>query len=138
MAITSAIANSYKKEILDGVHLAANVYKIALYTNVATLDATTTVYATTNEVVGTGYTAGGLTLAGYTSGLSGSTAYITWTTNPSWTSATITARGCMIYDSTTANKTVAVYDFGADVSSTSGTFTITLPAAGVTAVVRVA
>lgn len=136
MAITTAICNSYKKELLDGVHNAADTYKIALFTNAATLDKTTTAYSTTNEVVGTGYTAGGATLSGYASGLSGDTAYIDFS-DPSWANATITARGALIYNSSQGNKAVAVFDFGGDITSTAGTFSITLPAPGATAVVRV-
>jgi hypothetical protein len=93
MAITTAVCNSYKKEILDGVHAAADTYKIALFTDAATLGAATTAYASTNEVVGAGYTAGGVTLTGFTSGLADSVAYITFA-DAAWTNATITARGC--------------------------------------------
>lgn len=137
MSITTAIANSFKQEILDGVHLAADVYKMALYTSAASLDKTTTTYSTTNEVVGAGYTAGGATLAGRVNGISGDTAYLTFT-NPAWAAATITARGCIIYNSTRGNKVVAVFDFGSDIISTAGTFTVVLPAAGLTAAVRIA
>lgn len=137
MAITTAMCNSFKKEALEGVHLAADVYKLALFTSAAALDKTTTAYSTTNEVVGTGYTAGGATLAGYASALSGDTAFLDWT-DPAWTSATLTARGCMIYNSSKSNKAVAVYDFGSDITSTNGTFTAVLPAAAAaTAVVRI-
>lgn len=138
MAITTEVCNSFKLQVLQGIHLAADTYKIALFTSTATLNKSTTVYSTTNEVAGTGYSAGGVTLAGYTAALSGDTAYIDWSTDPSWASATITARGCLIYNFTQANKAVAAYDFGADYTSTNGTFTITLPAAGATAVVRLA
>lgn len=138
MAITTAICNSFKQEILEGVHDAADTYKMALFTSSASLDKTTTAYSTTNEVSGTGYSAGGVTLAGYTTALSGDTAYIDWSTDPSWASATITARGCLIYNSSKSNKAVAVFDFGGNITSTNGTFTVTLPAAGATAVVRVA
>ena len=127
MGITQAIVTSFKTEVLQGVHLAADTYKIALYTSTATLDATTTVYSATNEVVGTGYTAGGATLSGYSVTLSGTTAVLDWTTDPSWASATITARGALIYNSTKSNKAVYVLDFGADKTSTSGTFTVVLP-----------
>lgn len=127
MAITQSIPTSFKSEVLQGVHLSADTYKIALFTSTATLDATTTVYSTTNEVVGAGYTAGGLTLSGYSVTTSGTTAILDWTTDPSWASATITARGALIYNSTKSNKAVYVIDFGADKTSTSGTFTVTLP-----------
>ena len=137
MAITTAICNSYKKEVLEGVHAAADVYKIALYGSAATLGADTTAYSATNEITGTGYTAGGATLAGYTTGLSGSTAYLTFT-DPAWANATITARGCLIYNSSKSNKAVAAFDFGGDVTSTNGTFTVDLPAAGASSLVRIA
>jgi len=137
MAITTAICNSYKQEILEGVHSSTDTYKIALYTSSATLGASTTAYSATNEVTGAGYDAGGKTLTGYVSGLSSGTAYITFD-DPSWTSSTITARGCLIYNSSKSNKAVACFDFGSDVISVSGTFTIDLPAAGASALIRIA
>ena len=137
MAITTAICNSYKQEILEGVHSSTDTYKIALYTSSATLGASTTAYSSTNEVSGTGYDAGGKTLTGYVSGLATGTAYITFD-DPSWTSSTITARGCLIYNSSKSNKAVACFDFGSDVISVSGTFTIDLPAAGASALIRIA
>lgn len=137
MAITTAICNSYKQEILEGVHASTDTYKIALYTSSATLSASTTAYSATNEVTGAGYDAGGKTLTGYVSGLATGTAYITFD-DPSWTSSTITARGCLIYNSSKSNKAVAAFDFGSDVISVSGTFTIDLPAAGASALIRIA
>jgi len=137
MPITTAICNSYKQEILEGVHASADTYKIALYTSSATLSASTTAYSATNEVSGAGYDAGGKTLTGFVSGLSTGTAYITFD-DPSWTSSTITARGCLIYNSSKSNKAVACFDFGSDVISVSGTFTIDLPAAGASALIRIA
>lgn len=137
MAITTAICNSYKQEILEGVHASTDTYKIALYTSSATLGAGTTAYSSSNEITGTNYSAGGVTLTGYTSGLSSSTAYITFS-DPSWADSTITARGCLIYNSSKTNKAVACFDFGSDVVSVSGTFTIDLPAAGATALIRIA
>jgi len=137
MAITSAICNSYKQEVLEGVHASTDTYKVALYTSSATLDATTTAYSATNEASGTGYTAGGATLANFASGLSGSTAYVTFD-DVVFSSSTITARGCLIYNSSKSNKAVAVFDFGSEVSSVSGTFTLDLPAAGASALVRIA
>ncbi len=129
MAITSAICTSYITEIFAGTHLSGDTYKIALYTSAAVLDNTVTAYSATNEVSGTGYTAGGVALSGFTTGSSGKTGWIDWTTDPSWASATITARGALIYNSTRSNKAVAVIDFGADKTSTNGTFTVQLPAA---------
>jgi len=137
MAITTTLCNSYKQEVLEGVHSSADTYKLALYTDAATLGAATTAYSATNEVEGTGYTAGGVELSGFTSGLSGSTGYVTFT-DPAIANATITARGCLVYNSSKSNKAVAVYDFGGNITSTNGTFTIDLPAAGASALIRIA
>lgn len=137
MAITTTLCNSYKQEVLEGVHSSADTYKLALYTDAATLSAATTAYSATNEVEGTGYTAGGVELSGFTSGLSGSTAYVTFT-DPAIANATITARGCLVYNSSKSNKAVAAYDFGGNITSTNGTFTIDLPAAGASALIRIA
>ncbi len=137
MAITTAVCNSYKKEILEGVHAAADTYKIALYTDTATLSAATTAYSSTNEVAnGNGYTTGGATLSGLTTGLADGVAYITFS-DASWSNATITARGCLIYNSSKSNKAVAAFDFGGNITSTNGTFTVDLPAAGATALIRI-
>lgn len=127
--MASALCTSYKQELLQGIHLAANTYKIALYTNAAALDAATTAYSATNEVAGAGYSAGGATLSGFTTGSSGTTAWIDWTTDPSWATATITARYALIYNSSVSNKAVCVLDFGSDKSSTADTFLITFPVA---------
>jgi hypothetical protein len=129
VAITQAMANSFKADVLNGVHQPADVYKIALYTSAATLDATTAAYSATNEVAGTGYSAGGATLSGFTVGSSGATSWIDWTSDPEWTTSTITARGALIYNSTRSNKAVAILDFGSDKSSTAGTFRVVLPTA---------
>ena len=140
MAITAAICNSFKLEVLPtaaGIHYSGDTYKIALYTSAATLSKATTAYSATNEVVGTGYTAGGASLAGLTTALDTDTAMLDWTTDPTWPTSTITARGALIYNSSKANRAVAVLDFGADITSTAGLFTVTLPApAAATAVVR--
>lgn len=128
MAITAALCTSYKQEVMQGVHEAADTYKIALYTSAATLGASTTAYTATNEVSGTGYTAGGATLSGFSVSADGTTAILDFT-DPTWANSTITARGALIYNSTQSNKAVAVLDFGADISSTNDTFTVTFPAA---------
>ena len=139
MSITAAVTNSFKQELFAGVHAAGDVYKIALFTAAATLDKTTTAYSATTEASGAGYPAGGQTLSGYTPGFASATAWIDWTTDPSWASATFTARGALIYNSSKGNKAVAVLDFGSDISATAGTFTVQLPApAAATAVVRLA
>jgi len=137
MSITSAICNSYKQEIIEGVHSSSDVYKIALYTSSATLGASTTAYSSTNEISGTGYSAGGATLSGFTSGLSGSTAYLTFT-DVAIANATITARGCLIYNSSKSNKAVAVFDFGSEISSVNGTFTVDFPGAGASSLIGIA
>ena len=127
MAITQAIPTSFKAEILQGIHDSADTYKMALYTSVATLGASTTEYSAINEVVGTGYTAGGVTLSGFNVTTSGTTAILDFTTDPSWANASITARGALIYNSSKSNKAVYVLDFGSDITSTNGTFAVTLP-----------
>ena len=137
MAITTAICSSYKKELFDGVHAAADTYKIALFSDAATLSAATTAYSTSNEVSGAGYSIGGKTLTGFTSGLDGTTAYLTFT-DVEWTNATITARGCLIYNSSESNKAVAVFDFGQNVVSTNGTFTVDFPGTGAASLIRIA
>ena len=139
MAITQAMCSSFKQQILLGEHdMDTDVLKIALYTSLATLSAATTVYSTSDEVVGVGYSAGGNTLAGATVSLSGTTAFVDFT-DTSWTTATITARGALIYNSSKSNKAVAALDFGSDKTSTAGTFTVQFPANTASdAVVRIA
>ena len=142
MAITQAMTTSFKQELMEGVHdFTTHTFKIALYTSSATLDATTTAYSATNEVSGTGYTAGGntLTVTGGAVSTSGTTAYIDFA-DTTWSTATITARGAVIYNSTAAgNPAVAVLDFGADKTSTAGDFTVSFPTADASnAIVRIA
>lgn len=138
MAITSAFPSASQLEALQLLCPPGNTYKMALYTSAATLGESSTVYAATNEVVGTGYTAGGATLTGYTASLDGTTAILDFA-DPSWANSTITARGAIIYDATGGNKIRAVLDFGADIVSTNGPFNVTLPAAAAaTAVIRIA
>ena len=127
MAITQTIPTSFKAEILQGVHDAADTYKIALYTSAATLDESTTAYTTNNEVTGTGYTAGGTTLVGFNVTTSGTTAVLDWTTDPAWFNATLTARGALLYNASKSNKAVYIMDFEFDQTSTNGTFTVVLP-----------
>lgn len=137
MSITTAICNSYKQEILEGVHSSTDTYKMALYNDSATLSAATTAYSTSNEVsTGGGYTAGGKTLENFQSGLVDDRAYITFD-DPTWESATITARGCLIYNSSKSNKAVAAFDFGSNIISTNGDFKVDLPAAGASALIRI-
>lgn len=141
MAITAAVCNSFKQEILAMTpHTAADTYKIAFYTSSATLSKSTTAYSATNEVGNSGsYSAGGITLSGFSVTLDTDTAILDWTTDPAATSATITARGALIYNSSRSNKAVAVLDFGSDITSTAGTFTVAFPAAAAaTGLVRIA
>lgn len=137
--ISQALCSSFKQQILLGEHdLDTDVLKIALYTSLATLSAATTAYTTSDEVVGTGYTAGGNTLTGATVSLTGTTAFVDFS-DTSWTTATITARGALIYNSSKSNKAIAVLDFGSDKTSTAGTFTIQFPANDASnAIVRIA
>ena len=139
MAITQAFCTSAKADFLDGeIDLDADTIKIALYTSAATLSAATTAYTTSDEVVGTGYVAGGNTLTGATISTSGTTAFVDFN-DTTWATATITARGALIYDSTNANKAIAVLDFGADKTSTAGNFTVQFPTADATnAIIRIA
>jgi len=141
MAITNAICNSFKRELLVGTHnftlTTGDVFKIALYTSAATLGASTTVYSATNEVTGTGYTAGGNTLTNVTPTLDSSTA-ITDFADSTWTTSTITARGALIYNSSKANVAVMTLDFGSDKISSAGDFTVQMPApAAATAIIRI-
>lgn len=142
MAITQAMATSFKQEILVGTHNFTNstghAFKIALYTSAATLGASTTAYSATNEVSGTGYSAGGNTLVNVTPTTSGTTAFCDFN-DTTWSTATITARGALIYNSSQSNKAVAVLDFGSDKTSTAGDFTIIFPTADASnAIIRIA
>jgi hypothetical protein len=129
MALTQSMVTSFKVELFGGIQdLDTDTIKIALFTSAATLNAATTAYSTTNEVVGTGYVAGGNTLAGATISSSGTTAFVDFS-DTTWTSATITARGALIYNSSKANRAIAVLDFGADKTSTAGDFTVQMPVA---------
>ena len=138
MAITSGITISFRREILLGEHdLDTNSLKLALYTNVASLSDGTTVYTTSNEVVGTGYSAGGVVLAGIDVTTDSSVAVVS-ITDAVVTASTITARGALIYNSSQANKAIAVFDFGSDKSSSNGDFTVQFPAAAAaTAIIRI-
>jgi hypothetical protein len=126
MALAQTLCSSFKQESWLGIHdLDTDVLKMALYTSAASLGADTTVYTATGEVSGTGYTAGGVVLTGVQVLLSGTTAYCTFN-NPTWTGVTFTARGALIYNTSKANRAIAVLDFGAD--KTAGpNFTAQLP-----------
>jgi hypothetical protein len=133
MAIQQTLTTSFKQQMLQaGQNLATDTLKIALYTAPASLGPNTTVYSTSNEVVGTGYTAGGKTLTGVviTANANG-TVYVTFD-NAVWPASSFTARGALLYNSTQANASVAVLDFGADKTCVNQTFTVTMPANTVT------
>ena len=146
MAITSAVCNSFKVEILKGVHnftaSSGNTFNLALYTSSATLNKSTTAYSTSNEISntsGSAYSAKGKALTSVTPVLSTDTAVCDFA-DVSWTSASFTARGCMIFnDSHSTDASVCVIDFGGDKTATSGTFTIQFPTADATnAIIRIA
>lgn len=144
MAFTgNYMATSFKTELLTGTHDFTNstgdTFKLALYTNSASFTAATTAYTASNEVSGTGYTAGGGTLTNVTPTSSGTTAFTDFA-DLTFSSATITARGALIYNDTAAgDPAVVVLDFGADKTSTAGDFTIVFPAADASnAIIRIA
>ena len=125
-SILQTQTTSFKKELYQGVHdLSTDTIKIALYTAAADLNAATTVYSSTDEVVASGYTAGGQVMTGVAISSDGYTAYVNWD-NVSWTTA-VTARCALMYNVTQGNKSIAVLDFGSDKTSTT-TFLITMPA----------
>ena len=143
MAITQAMATSFKKELMEGKHnfLASggNSFKLALYTSSATMGAATTAFTTTNQASGTNYTSGGAALTNINPTTSGTTAFTDFA-DLTFGTATITARGCMIYnDTASGDPSVAVLDFGGDKTSTAGSFTITFPTADASnAIIRIA
>jgi hypothetical protein len=142
MAITSAIATSFKQELLVGTHnftaSSGNSFKLALYTSSATLGAGTTAYVTTGQASGTNYTAGGNTLTSVTPSTSGTTAVCDFA-DLTFGTATVTARGCLIYNDTQSDKAVCAIDFGGDKTSTAGDFTIVFPSPTATgAIIRLA
>ena len=143
MAITQAVCNTFKSEILGAVHDfdsgSGQVFKLALYSSAATLDANTTVYSSSNEVSNTGqYTAGGGVLTSQQVSLDGSVAIVDFA-DLSFTGVTLTARGALIYNTSASNKSVCVLDFGSDKTATSGTFTIQFPAfTSAAAILRIA
>ena len=139
MAITQAVCNSFKQEILQGLHdLDGHTLKLALYTSSATLGPTTTAFSTTNESSGTNYTSGGATISNVAVSLSGTVAFVDFD-DVSFSSATISdAAGALIYNSSASNRAIAVLDFGGTKSVSSGTLTVTLPSASATtALIRI-
>ena len=142
MAITSAICTSFKQELLVGTHnftaTSGNSFKLALYTSSATLGAGTTAFVTTGQASGTNYTSGGSALTSVTPTTSGTTAVCDFA-DLTFSNATVTARGCLIYNDTQSDKAVCAIDFGGDKTSTAGDFTIVFPTADASnAIVRIA
>lgn len=143
MAITQAMCSSFKGEVMQALHdfdsAGGNTFKLAMYTSNATLNAATTVYTSSDEVAASGsYAAGGGTLTNQGVSVSGTTGFTDFA-DVSFTSATITARGALIYNNTNSNAAVCVLDFGGDKTSTAGTFTIVFPAATASdAIIRIA
>jgi len=142
MAITQAMCTSFKKELLEGTHNFKNsgggTFKLALFTSSATLGASTTAYATSNEVSGTGYSAGGSALTRVDPTTSGTTAFTDFS-DLTFSTATITANGALIYNSSASDKAVIVLAFGGDKTSTAGDFTIQFPTADASnAIIRIA
>jgi hypothetical protein len=133
--IVQTQTTSFKAELYEGIHdLIDDTIKIALFNANADLTASTTAYSTNQEVTGTGYTAGGNTLTGATVRSSGTTAYVSFD-NTSWSSASFTSRGALIYNSSKANRSVAVLNFGSDKIVANGTLTIEFPTNDVTSAI---
>ena len=133
--IVQTQTTSFKAELYEGIHdLIDDTIKIALFNANADLSASTTVYSTNQEVTGTGYTAGGNTLTGATVRSSGTTAYVSFD-NTTWSSASFTCRGALIYNSSKANRSVAVLNFGSDKIVANGTLTIEFPTNDVTSAI---
>jgi VCBS repeat-containing protein len=141
MAITSAIATSFKQELLvEGHNLTngADTLKLALYTSSATLGAGTTAYVTTGQATGTKYTSSEIEKTNVTPTTSGTTAIVDFA-DLTFGTATVTARGCLIYNTSNSNKAICAIDFGGDKTSTAGDFTVVFPAATATgAIIRLA
>lgn len=138
LAITTSMATSYKRQLFTATHnhsVGGSTFNIALFDATATLDATTTAYSAANEVVGTGYAAGGKTLTNVAPADSGTTAFTSFNSPLVWTGATFTARGAQIFNTSAANASVGVFDFGSNIPVVSGNFTLSFPTANASAAV---
>jgi hypothetical protein len=136
MALAQGLVTSFKQESWQAIHdLPVDALKFALYTSLADLGPSTTVYTVTGEITGTGYTAGGVVLTNVVLTTSGTTAYLTFD-NPTWSGASFVCRGALIYNASKSDKAIAVLDFGAD-KTASGTFVVQLPTpSATTAIIR--
>lgn len=142
MAITTAMTTSFKSEVLQALHnfllSGGNTFKLALYTSSATLGAATTAYSATNEASGTNYSAGGSSLTRVDPTTSGTTAFTDFA-DLVFSTVTVTANGCLIYNSTNSNRAVSAHAFGGDVTATAGNLTIVFPTPDATnAILRIA
>lgn len=142
MAISTAMCTSFKSQLMSALHdfdnPGGNTFKVALYTSSATLGASTTAYSTSNEITGTGYSAGGNTLTSVSPTTSGTTAYVDFA-DTTWSNSTITANGALIYNANSSNAAVVTLAFGSDKSSSNGDFVIVFPTANATdAIIRIA
>ena len=138
MAISQVLCTSFKKELLEATHnFGSHGFKIALYTDAATLNADTTVYSTDNEVSGTGYSAGGEVITATTVSSGDGVGFVNFS-NATWASSSFTARGALIYNTSATNKAVMTLDFGDNKTSNSSTFTVAMPAdTSTTALIRI-
>lgn len=142
MAISQAMCTSFKEELFEAVHdfdpSTGDTFKVALYTSSASLGAATTAYSATNEVTGTGYTAGGVTVNVASVSSSGTTGFVDFS-DATFPSVTVTARGAVIYNSSKSNRAIAVLDFGEDKTVSGGNFVIVMPTAdAANAILRIA
>ena len=142
MAISQAMCTSFKKELMTATHnftaTSGNTFNLALYTSSASLGASTTAYTTSNEVSGTNYSAKGGALTNVTPTTSGTTAIVDFA-DLTFSTATVTARGCLLYNTTNSNKAICAIDFGGDKTSTAGDFTVVFPSPTATgAIIRLA
>lgn len=141
MAITNAICTSFKQELLVGTHNftnGGNTFNLALYTSSATLGASTTAYVTTGEATGTNYSARGAALTNVTPVTSGTTAIVDFA-DLTFGTATVTARGALIFNTSASDKAICALDFGGDKTSTAGNFTVVFPSPTATgAIIRLA
>ena len=138
MAISQVLCTSFKKELLEGTHnFGSHGFKIALYTDAATLNADTTVYSTDNEVSGTGYSAGGEVITATTVSSGDGVGFVNFS-NATWASSSFTARGALIYNTSAGNKAVMTLNFGDNKTSNNSTFTVGMPAnTSTTALIRI-
>jgi len=138
MAISQVLCTSFKKELLEATHnFGSHGFKIALYTDAATLNADTTVYSTDNEVSGTGYSEGGEVITATTVSSGDGVGFVNFS-NATWASSSFTARGALIYNTSAGNKAVMTLNFGDNKTSNSSTFTVAMPAdTSTTALIRI-